>query len=306
MCVFQRPEIQNAQIRLLNLFNWTNDCDTRIQMFDGSLKRTPVLFQSGTNWKLQAWLSVPVKSTTNLCTGVQHQWINDICTPSNIAINSIMFQIFWEHFQTRFYLLWNCLLDTLGKTVIGWIVAALGWDVKVSMLDHFQIVLEELVRLLKLAVQRKSRISWEDEKVRVMDECQIPMIGIEPNIDGTRLYVCTKMICSLELLTNTTSDVREVWLPIVIYNNLFLSGHVKVLPLPLVFDDISQLKTLPFYAADNVFTPSAIAKMLNNRHTWYLSWISRIYPWRKIVMWRNFRFLCMTDVEKSKFSPYVE
>ena len=30
------------------------------------------------------------------------------------------------------------------------------------------------------------------------------------------------------------------------------------------------------------------------------------YLWRKIVLWRNFRFLCLTDEEKSGISPHVE
>ena len=41
--------------------------------------------------------------------------------------------------------------------------------------------------------------------------------------------------------------------------------------------------------------------------TSYLSHISHIWDmWRKIVMWRNFRFLCITDVWKSEISLHVK
>ena len=41
-------------------------------------------------------------------------------------------------------------------------------------------------------------------------------------------------------------------------------------------------------------------------HTSYLSPISPIYLWRKTAMWRNFRFLNVTDAEESEVSPQVE
>jgi len=49
---------------------------------------------------------------------------------------------------------------------------------------------------------------------------------------------------------------------------------------------------------------------------WVVSWLQAylifvtdpmdISVEKKLVMWRNFRFLHMTDVEKSKLSPHVE
>ena len=72
------------------------------------------------------------------------------------------------------------------------------------------------------------------------------------------------MICSFELLTKATSDVGKVRSPILLFKNLFISAGVKVLPLTLVLDNLSQVKTLPFYAADNVLTLGTIAKMPDN------------------------------------------
>ena len=81
------------------------------------------------------------------------------------------------------------------------------------------------------------------------------------------------MIHSLELLTKATSDVGKIGSPILVHNTLFISAGVKVLPLTLVLENISQVKTLPFYAADNVLTLSTIAKMPNNivKDFWYLA-----------------------------------
>ena len=97
-----------------------------------------------------------------------------------------------------------------------------------------------------------------------MDECQIPIVGLKPHIYGIRHYIFSKMIRSLELLTKATSDVGKVGSPILLFKNLFISAGVKVLPFTLIFDNLSQVKTFPFYAADNVLTLSTIAKMANN------------------------------------------
>ena len=72
------------------------------------------------------------------------------------------------------------------------------------------------------------------------------------------------MICSFELLTKATSDVGKVRSPILLFKNIFIFAGMKVLPLALVLDNLSQVKTLPFYAADNVLTLGTIAKMANN------------------------------------------
>ena len=117
----------------------------------------------------------------------------------------------------------------------------LGRDIKVVVLDHFQLVHKDLVILLELAVQRKSRVSRENEKPRVMDECQIPIVGIKPDIYGILISVFSKMIRSLEFLTKATSDVGKVRPPILIFNLLFLSWclKVEVFSLALVFDKLS-------------------------------------------------------------------
>ena len=98
-----------------------------------------------------------------------------------------------------------------------------------------------------------------------MDECQIPIIGIKPNIYGILLYIFSKMIRSLELLTEANSYIGKVRPPILVFDNLFSSAvGVKVLPLRLVLDNLFWVKTLPFYAADDVLTLSTIAKMPDN------------------------------------------
>ena len=38
----------------------------------------------------------------------------------------------------------------------------------------------------------------------------------------------------------------------------------------------------------------------------YLIFFTDMSVEKKCVMWRNFRFLCMTDVENSEISPHVE
>ena len=72
------------------------------------------------------------------------------------------------------------------------------------------------------------------------------------------------MIRSLKLLTKATSDVGKVGPPILVFDTLLISPGVKVFPFTLVLDNLPQVKTLPFYAADNVLTLSTIAKMPNN------------------------------------------
>ena len=165
-----------------------------------------------------------------------------------------------------FNLLGNCLLDTIGESVKRWVVATLGWNVKIVVFHHFQIVHQQLVIFLKLAVQRQSWVSRENEEPWVVDECQIPIFGIKPNTYGILLTVFSKMIRSLEFLTKATSDVGKVRPPILIFNLLFLSWRLKVevFPLALVFDKLFQVEALFFYAADNVFSLGAIAKMADD------------------------------------------
>ena len=141
------------------------------------------------------------------------------------------------------------------------------------MFHNFQIVHNQLVFFLKLAVQRQSWVSRENEKPWVVDECQIPIFGIKPNTYGILLTVFSKMVSSLELLTKATSDVGKVRPPILIFNFLFWRLNVEVFPLALVFDKLCQVEALSFYAADNVFSLGAIAKVADD--------ISKdlLYPW---------------------------
>ena len=98
-----------------------------------------------------------------------------------------------------------------------------------------------------------------------MDECQIPIVGIKPDVYGTLVNVFSKMIRSMELLTKTASHIGKVRPPILHFDNLFSSAFgVKVLPLALVLDNLSQVESLPFYAADDVLTLGTIAKMPDN------------------------------------------
>ena len=162
------------------------------------------------------------------------------------------------------YFFWKCLLHTIGETVRGGGLARLGWDVEVLVLHHFQLVENELVRPLKLAVHMHSRISWKDEKFRVIDKSQIPKIRIEPNVNGILIDIFPKVIRTLIHSAETSFTEGKVRSPILLDNNLFLFREMKALSLALVFDNFAQIKTLSFDAADNVFTLSAIAKMPNN------------------------------------------
>ena len=78
-------------------------------------------------------------------------------------------------------------------------------------------------------------------------------------MNGILNNIFPKVIQTLMHSAETSSTEGKVSSPILLDNNLFLSGEMKVLPLALVFDNFAQNKTLPFDAADNVFTLSAIA-----------------------------------------------
>ena len=83
-------------------------------------------------------------------------------------------------------------------------------------------------------------------------------------MNGILIDIFPKVIRTLIHSAETSFTEGKVRSPILLDNHLFLSREMKAPSLALVFDNFAQIKTLPFDAADNVFTLSAIAKMPNN------------------------------------------
>ena len=90
--------------------------------------------------------------------------------------------------------------------------------------------------------------------------------------------------------------------------------HLKMVNLKTCQQQYSQNKTMPlkWAMAKKVTFMNDWTKALENeaeQQRAYLIFVTDptdISVEKKFVMWRNFRFLCMTDMENSEISPQVE
>ena len=90
--------------------------------------------------------------------------------------------------------------------------------------------------------------------------------------------------------------LQATWV-ISIWDHLFATGYNLISATWVYFDFKSFICKMVFICATRVLFYTYLI---------FVTDLTDISVEKKFVMWRNFRFLCMTDVEKSKFSPHVE